>query len=498
MSENMSAALVQVGRENRATMLKGLLATAAGWKPAGYDAGVARRRDCVNGQQIGALKAELERRYPETAKEISPFVVPLVAHLYRQRSTIYRVAPKRELVGGDAELMGKVYEDAAIDCCLQRLERISAACGVAFARIGWDVAAGRLMLNHYWPDRVHPIMNPDRPADLAACLGLLAEITSEAGLRPTQDQRRYELWQPVGDGTWTRSIISEYESDPNELVEQLPYPALPFVALSFVQPDDALFPELSDDDLVVNDAVNVACSDLLHTVSRQSFNQLTYSGPPLKKERLCVGVGDVLSSEEGGMWGNISYSPQIQPVTDLLRERVGQHLVLGGVSPNSASAKPDYVSGVAAKIQNAPMMEARAERIPVVREFEQRMLWPTIKAIAAGGGVHLSGDLKWQPGPLSLPIDDEAEFRLAQGRVASDLSTWPQEMVRSGSSPTVEEAAAAYESNKAYNDVHAPLRSYGIPFVKSDTMAALQGTAAQEEAGGGVTSSPGTDVKRVG
>ncbi len=188
-----------------------------------------------------------------------------------------------------------------------------------------------------------------------------------------------------------------------------------------------------------------------------------------------IGPGTALDLGESGQAGTLNFSPQIASITATIEDLIKRHLVLNSVSPATATADPAYLSGVSIKVQNSSMVEKRAERMPIYREMETRDLFPIIKMILDEVGESSIGEgaeLYWQAGDVTLPIDDEAELRLAQGRVANSISTWPAEMVRLRISPDITTARRQYEANLTYNE-DKPVTA-GIPFIKSAEVAPKQ------------------------
>jgi hypothetical protein len=433
--------------DNAKSILDRILADAAKWKPAGYDAAVALRRDYYNDSQTSHLRAELAKRYPHSYDRMSPYVVPLFRHLVEQMATIYRAAPRRVVVDNDEQtsLVSQLYDGAQANKRLARLESISAAARLAFLRVGFDDVERRIDLLPYWPDRVHVIFDPDRPTSLRSARCLLAEIVSDEGVEASVESRRFELWSH-NDGAWYRSVV---DGRGNVVDYGDVYPLLPWVALPFDLPDGGLYAMPPSDDIAVNDAVNCLNTDLLWAVSQQAWPTAWYSGPRPERD-IVMGPGVLLSAGEAGQFNTLNYNPQIEAVDGVVEKLVSRHLVLRSVSPGAASADPRYESGVALKVQQQPMLERREARIPAAQEMEERDLWPLMRAmapLAIGRAIPDDVSIRWYPGEIAMPLDDEAAFRLSKERVSAGVTTWPEEMVTLGLSPNVDEAKHTYEIN---------------------------------------------------
>lgn len=459
---------------NQRMALKQLRDDAKKWKPHGYDSAVAVRRDYYSGEQLKHLRNHLARRFPQQHSRMQPVVVNVFQHVVDQTAAVYRAAPRRELqVGGvrndDAtKAMSAAYAEAMADSKMRRVEQIAAACGLAFVRVGWDEYDGRLELTPFWPDSVDLVLHPDHPTRIDRAYALIAQLSPTDGV--ADRDKRFEVWTR-SDAGWTRTVETEQTGlslapPPGELHARLPWIAVPF------QPaNSSLFEQPPADDVAVQDALNALYTDLLFTIEMQAFTQLTYSGaePP---GPIVAGPGTCLMAGEGGSFGTVAYSPQIDAVKNTADDLVSRLLVLRGVSPSSARVDATYLSGVALKVENAPMLEARQARVPVCRDVEQRHLWPVCRDVYnANSGEPFADDvtMRWTAGDLMLPLDDEAELRLSQGRVANNISTWPHEMVGLRLAENLDVARRAFDEAVEFNKAH-PMTA-GAPFIKSAEVA---------------------------
>lgn len=463
-SNSMAAQVAMVGRVHRMDSLKQLLDDAKKWKPLGYDAEVAKRRDYYSGHQLKHALSELRRRYPNTHTKMTPYTAPIFKHLVEQQSSIYRAAPRREWTA-DTQQLNEMYSDSSVNAALWKAEQISAAARLAFIRVGWDDIDERAELTPYWPDQVFVACDPDRPTKLEAAYVLIAIIASEDGVNEQPGTRqRYESWIRRDNG-WARSIIVGDGSTWTNEVEEEVFPILPWVAVPFEGFSGELYQMPPADDIAVNQAVDSLYSSLLYTIAMQSHTQLTYSGPAPEHD-LVGGPGTVWNAGEGGVFDSIAYTPQIAAVNTVADDIVKRLLTLRGVSPAAATADPAYMAAVAIKVLNQPMMERREARAHVWRDIEERRLWPILAAMM---GSSASNKLKWYAGDIQLSLDEQVEFRLAQGRVQTNVSTWPKEMVVLGIAADIEDAQRQYEENIAANKDNN--QNYLVPFIKGASIA---------------------------
>jgi len=496
-SADLAEQVKATGMANIASTIDGLLKSAEAWKPSGYDAGVAKRRDYFAGLHDKHLRTKLAERFPNQHAKMSSYPVPLFRHLAEQQATVYRAPPRREVTGDAAltERVGALYEGALANARLARVEQIAAAARLAFVRVSANMTTKRLVLSPRWPDSVHVVPDPDCPTDLQRAFALVAEINSADGVRSVAaGKRRFEVWERTSSG-WSMAI-AESGGGTGFVESTERWALLPWVAVPYEELTGSLYEPLPQDDIAVCDAISVLHTDLLYTIENQAFTQVWYSGPEPDK-KLIGGPGVCWNAGDAGTFGSLTYQPQIASVKETADNLIGRWLALHSLSPTTASADPTYESGVALKVKNQPMLEARLARVPLYREIEQYGLWPIMRDQAGaldGEAWPEDAELTWTPGELQLPLDDEAEFRLAQARVASNVSNWPQEMVKLRLAPTLEAAKVMYDDNAAANAAN-PV-TVGIPFMRSAVVgpAAPQGSVAEgafpgvdppDKAGGG-------------
>jgi hypothetical protein len=433
MSDTLSIQSALGGIRNRQSIIDGVATDAKKWKPPGYDSEVSKRRDYYEGRQLLHTRAALARRYPKTWQYMQPYTVPIFAHMVGELSTMYRTEPRREWDGLSAQAAEKIYSDGAVTAQMQRIERIAAAARVCFVRVGWDEYEDTLSLVPYWPDSINVVCNPAYPTKLEAAYALTARIVGEEGVRLGPDtSTRYEIWTRV-DGGWQRTVA---DSDgkkwtPNENDEQKIYPMLPWVAVHYDLPNQ-MFEMPGLDEMATSESIDGMYTDLLYTISMQAHTQLWYSGPKPEHD-LVGGPGVIWNAGDGGQFGVINYTPQIDAVKNSAADLLGQLLILRGVSPALVKIdNPEYASGTSYKMQQHATIEQRALRVPYFRTVEERRLWPIIAEVARW---HTGTDLselsyRWQPGELEFPTDDRSNFELSRSYVNAGVSTWTREMVR--------------------------------------------------------------------
>jgi len=434
------------------------------WRVRGYEGQIQTRRDFYEGRQLGYVASLMRKRAPHTHAFMEPYSVPIFRHLTEQRATIYRASPTRVVqVAGDldtdkTELVERVYREALADTAMQTAEQYAAACGLSFVRVGWDPFDERVTLTPWWPDSVWVIPHPSWPTRIDRALALIAEVQSADGIRDQHRTRRYEVWTRDDQGQWSYSVMRSDGLREVTPGEPQSYPFLPWVAFPF-QPDAATLFELpGPDDIKACTVIGALYTELHYTIQMQAHTQVYYSGPEIGE--LVGGPGAVWKAGEAGEFGTLVYQPQISAVQTVIDETISRLLVTYGLSPSTVSIDPRYESGVALKVQNAPMIEKRQARVPFIRRLEETSLWRAVHGI---WDHHMPADafgadaaLRWSAGALELPIDDEAEMRVSQQRVEQGISTWAIEMVRLGLADTLSDAVKMREAFGTAGQVQPP------------------------------------------
>lgn len=483
-SERVNELISYGGEKNNKAALQMLLSDAKKWKPEGYNAAVSKRRDYYNDNTHSHVKAEMKRRYPKTGDELPVYTQPLFKRLCELGASMYQSPSKRELVNTDKEhqddetqIMTDIYDEGSVDHMLGHGEEISVAASPCFGRCGWE--DNHLDIKVYWGDQVDVILDPDSPTELKRARCVIAERASDSGVNVTGDQKRYEVW--IQDGSqWTWYDVT---ADGKRWEIKYTGYVLPWFAIHYKKPLGSLFELPAADDITVNEAHNVTISDLLHTISMQSFGTPTYTGDPdgIPADTI-IGPGHILMGGADGQWGSINYNPSIDPVLSTVKQLTAMHLNLRSADPGAASADPSYESGVALKVKQLPAARKRSRRLRVYEKLEQRDLWPIIADVNRHPerSKLIGLAMKWSPGQEELPVDDEAQMRLSQTRVAMHISTWPEEMVTLRLASDLADAKRKFEENAEFNAQYPPM-AHGVPFMMSENKAKLMEMQSSQE-----------------
>lgn len=478
--------LNRTGVESIRKAIKHLIKDAARWKPDGYEERIDLCRDYYRDNQEPQLLKKLKEQFANSWKELPIYPTPLFKRMCQMLATIYQQRPQREMVGDDGKrnedatnVMTQLYHDGSIDDVLSSAEEIAAAASLCLLRVGWDELNEVVSLVPYWPDKVWVMLHEDAPTQLRQCAALIAEISSPAGVNADDKHKRYEVWSLEADLTWTHSVVYGATGEWRDVEKG--HTVLPWVAMPFDRPMGTLFEMPSKDDIEVNQAHSVLLGDLLYTIRMQAFGQYWASGDTSSlSDDVLVGPGHLVKLGDGGQLGAINANPSIDPVLNVVDKLTSQHLNLRSADPSAASAEPSYESGVALKVKQIPAMQRRAKRRPAFEWMEERELWPVIQYVAKHPELDKTRGykMKWAPGETEMPLDDEAQMRVSQARVAANMSTFPKEMMHLGLAVDLNDAERQYKENLKYNEAN-PV-TVGIPFMRSENKAKLFGKDGAE------------------
>jgi hypothetical protein len=413
-------------------------------KPKGYNADVTKRRDYFHGQQISYLTGELSKRYPKSADMMFPTIMPIFRHLVNHMSKVYRVPPRRDYVGAsseEAKAIDELFARSMLNPHLQKAEKISAASGVCFLRVGWDEDFNRFDFSHFWPDQVEVKINEDYPRKLSRSHNVLLALAND----------RYENWEHLDNGTWQCTTWKKEDM----IEDKGNFPFLPIIAIYFELPDQ-MFPQLCSDDIDAQSAINAMYTELLFTISMQAHSQMVFNGEEMPPD-LVSGPGTVWKAGVNESFSSVDMNPKINDVTSAINDMLNRTMMLRGVSPMALSTEPVLASGIALKIQNLPMVEMREERLSLFRDVEENELFPLLRAVHnlyADSVIDENVQLRWFVGMMLAPSDDGVEMQLARQRIDMNISTPVKEMVRLGLAADLTDAERQYAEHRDVNALH--------------------------------------------
>ena len=237
-----------------------------------------------------------------------------------------------------------------------------------------------------------------------------------------------------------------------------PYGVMPFVELRSDHPVDQYASTGALSLIEANEAVNVSMMNLSHMIHFQAFDQMWAQGVDSDSaSRVEVGPNKIIYLPDQASLNLLGFSPKITEAIEAVKFKI-QAI---GFTYNVAidwSMEGSVASGVALKIRNMDLLEARQDDVDIARTQEQKIF----AVLAAMQDLHRrTGEIKNEPvingnQPLTVNFDD-IEFPLSW---QEEQAQWQWEFDHSISTPIDymkskdadlddEQAMQQYQDNKA-------------------------------------------------
>ena len=324
----------------------------------------AKRLDFYHDGQLEHLQEVLALKFAEPAKLTHCFV-NIVKKVVDLKARVYADEPKRSVDGTEADkaLFAEIAEQAALSIKMKTASRYVKLCKTCLARPVWR--NGRLDLDILTPD-ILDVTTGESPEDIQAVLvthypdnGKSEEVT-------------YALWTLE---TWQRLDYRGNQTDggPN------PHGVLPFVPLWDRAPTDSFWIAGGEDLIVMQEAVNKALVDLLHTLEFQGFGLGWIRGAE-GGGILDTGPGKIIELPKEGELGIAAPQAPIDEVVGAIDRLMKWCAVSNGLPGSSMSVDPTDESGVSKIVGNVELEESRRDDIALWRMYERRV-FATIRAV---------------------------------------------------------------------------------------------------------------------
>jgi hypothetical protein len=414
------------------------------WKPSGFDGEMALRLAYFLDQALPDLKAELHRRFPETDTKMTPVTVPFVTHIVREQAKVFLADTKLELQhDGDAPVDEEivrwwkyVQEQMGLGLRLKKVDAYTTLLRTAGLRIGYDKVQGRFTAHVIFPQQLRVVMDPAAPMDLDRAHGVAVEIASEGGLQGS-GPRRWEFWCARA-GEERHSILEVSAEDAKVVDEDKGDPLrdaddramVPIVLFTAHTEELGLFTMEGADLIPTARALNVMLTDIHHIAEQQGFGVMVVTAPngedtPSK----IVRAPNTAIALKGGVKAEfINANAPIGDLLALVDARLKQAAIFYGLPAGAVSIEARAAaSGIALQIEMRPLMELRSDAIEVYRE-PMRRVWTLVRAThdlygAEAGVGQLPEDLRmrWEPGDIQTPSDDQSRVDTILARLKSRL-----------------------------------------------------------------------------
>lgn len=320
-------------------------------------ADAAKRLDFYHDGQLEHLQEALALKFADPSK-LQPCFVNIVKKVVDLKARCYAEEPKRTIDGTDADkaLFQEIAEQSALGIKMKTASRLTKLLKTCLIRPVWR--NNRLDLDILSGDIVD-VSCGESPEDLQTVLvthypedGKVEEIT-------------YSFWTP---DTWSRLDYRGQQIDggPN------PYKILPFVPLWDHAPTDSFWIAGGDDLIVMQEAVNKALVDLLHTLEFQGFGLGWVRGAE-GGGILETGPGKMLELPKDGELGIAAPQAPIDEVVNAIDRLMKWCAVSNGLPGSSMSVDPTDESGVSKIVGNVELEESRRDDIALWRVYERRL-----------------------------------------------------------------------------------------------------------------------------
>lgn len=440
------------------------VAEAARWKPPGFDAEMQLRLAYYLDDQIDDLRAELKRRFPETHATMTPVALPIVRLLTQEAAKVFLQTTKLEVVepGQDqpsealAAWWKAAQEQMGLGLRLKRADAYTWLLRTAGLKIGYDEAAGRFCAHVVFPQSVMVVPDPNAPMDLDRAYGVAVAIASEDGI---SGGKRWEFWSArEGEGeTALHGILTVTGGDEDEKPQVTFTPdegdpmrgpggraMVPLVLFTAHTDELGLFTTENKGLVEANRGLNVLVTDIHHIAEQQGFGVLvlTSSQGEDSPGKIVRAPNTAISLKSGTDAKFINPGAPLADLVQLADSRLKQTAVLRGLPAGAVSVEARAVaSGVALQIEMRPLLEQRADAIEVYRD-PMRRLWDVIRAThnayretpnflsriwakltgkARLGEIGEDVEMRWTPGDVQLPVDDDKRVDTVVVKLKNDL-----------------------------------------------------------------------------
>lgn len=442
-----------------------LLAIAKGSKRVDFDRHQANLRELYEDRQEAQTRAELGRRFKDSAAEMPLEIVGIVKRVAEEDASPYRKPPIRTvLVDGKkprvnppedvqakddetddaqavakAEALAAVVKEAKLHSKMREAGRRVVVSKVQFLRIGYqEEVPGRAgvkgstgsTVSLYWPHLVHCVSHHSKPDDILSAFLLIAEsVGPDGGTWFEVWRREYvedENRRLVSFGPWRAEMIPEVKSDDDKrsaywLFEEYPLPTLPWLALYDGMPVGSLYVDEGRDLVRTQLNLNALHSDHLFSMDLHAHPRVVIASTKVKKEGgdVAIGPNRALLVETGDsattLPGDISDSP-MQTSSKRIRQLAIQRRHAAHRYDDESSAT--VLSGKARELEDQPAREAADERAEGYKEFEESLLLPVLVEVSdywGRTGIARPARTKGAPNPeRDAGVEFRVEFQGAQ------------------------------------------------------------------------------------
>lgn len=315
-------------------------------------------------EQLPYLHDMLVAKFAEPEK-LTPCFVNVVKKIVDLKARVYADDPKRIVDGTDSDktLFAEIAEGCALNIKLKTASRYVKLLKTIMLRPVWR--NGRLDLD-VLPGDILDVIVGDSPEDI------LSVMVTHYGQNGRPEEITYSVWSV---DAWERLDWRGHLIDGGAN----PYGVLPFIPLWDHAPTDAFWIAGGDDLVAIQDAINKALVDLLHTMEFQGFGVGWVRGAE-GGGNLQAGPGALVELPEKGELGFAATQAPIEEMVGAIDKLLKWAAVSNGLPASSLSTDPTDESGISKIVGNAELSEARSDDIALWRSYEKR-LFDVIRAV---------------------------------------------------------------------------------------------------------------------
>ncbi len=323
----------------------------------------AKRLDFYHDGQLEHLQEVLALKFAEPAKLTHCFV-NIVKKVVDLKARVYADEPKRSVDGTEADkaLFAEIAEQAALSIKMKTASRYVKLCKTCLARPVWR--NGRLDLDILTPD-ILDVTTGRAPRTSRPCWSRTTRTTARARKSPMPcgPRRRGNAWTT---GETRRAAARTLRR------VALRAPVGP-------RPTDSFWIAGGEDLIVMQEAVNKALVDLLHTLEFQGFGLGWVRGAEGGGIH-DPGPGKIIELPKDGELGIAAPQAPIDEVVNAIDRLMKWCAVSNGLPGSSMSVDPTDESGVSKIVGNVELEESRRDDIALWRMYERR-LFAVLRAV---------------------------------------------------------------------------------------------------------------------
>lgn len=348
----------------------------------------------------------------------------IMKRVIKEISIIYKAEAQRSL-NKDSPRYEEIKDEVNMDLKLKKVNRYTNLLNECLVKIG--IRGGRIVYDIITPNVCMVVQNEEDPTQADAIIYMVTWVNT-----PGNKDIEYHYWSIEGDYFIFDESFKlkriEYEDNSPYRDKKGSY-ILPFVTFHREEPDSTFWDQDSCRDLY-NAALMTGIKMTLfdYYFKTCSFKQVYLIGDT--EDMPQDQVMDPLTAlsvppAEGAEIGTLDIQVNLDQLKNALVYQINSLINNYGISADQWTLSISEMSGIALRIRNMPLIEAREEQIPLYRKYERELFektrvvnnaWPRIfKKIP--DNAEFSADF----GDITFPEDPEVRFKYRTKLLQSGL-----------------------------------------------------------------------------